>query len=81
LARANVKVRSAVSPSEAIRSLGGVAGVTAVVRTFPDHPDPDLAALYVVDIRPENADEIVAQLRSLPEVEYAELTAPRTLIR
>lgn len=47
---------------------------------FPDDPDPDLAAMYTIDVPDSQAKSLIRLLTESPSVEYAEATPARKLV-
>lgn len=81
LARLNVKLVSDKDIKRAREALSNMAGLKAVIQTFPDESDPELATMYVLEVNRSDVGSVLEQLRKNPYVEYAEQTAGRKLIR
>jgi|GEM_PF-3027287 len=77
----NVKVAEKLGKRESIETLSGTPGVMDVIQTFPDETDKELASLYLVKIEEKQVKRALQKLRQLPEIDYAEETAPRKLIK
>jgi len=58
---------------------GATLDVPGAVQLFPDETDPDLAALYVVEVPDDDAADTLGELRRSSEVEFAEPEAERRL--
>jgi len=56
-------------------------GVRKVVQTFPEEEDATLRSLYLLSIDPAEGDLLLALLRALPEVDFAEPVASRVIRR
>jgi hypothetical protein len=55
-------------------------GVQKVVQTFPDE-DPVLQTLYLLLINPAAQEQLLLDLRAMPEIEFAEPVASRAIRR
>ena len=58
---------------------GATLDVPGAVPLFPDDPDPELAALYVVEVPDDEAGGKLDQLKGSSAVEFAEPEAERRL--
>jgi hypothetical protein len=58
---------------------GATLDVPGAVQLFPDDPDPELAALYVVELPDDEAADTLAELKRSSAVEFAEPEAARGL--
>lgn len=57
-------------------------GAKRVGPLFPDEPDPELASIYKAEGVPEDAaDQLISRLDAQAEVEFAERTPERKLVR
>jgi hypothetical protein len=60
---------------------GATLDVPGAVQLFPGDPDPELAALYVVELPDEEAAGTLSRLKASRSVEFAEPEAERGLHR
>ena len=60
---------------------GATIDVPGAVRLFPDDEDPELAALYVLELPDDEAAETLSKLKRSSAVEFAEPQAERRLNR
>ncbi len=60
---------------------GASVDVPGAVRLFPDEDDPELAALYVVELPDDEAEDTLRDLKHSSAVEFAEQQAERGLHR
>jgi hypothetical protein len=58
---------------------GATLDVPGAVQLFPDETDPELAALYVVDVSDDDAADTLGELKRSSAVEFAEPEAERRL--
>jgi hypothetical protein len=58
---------------------GATLDVPGAVQLFPDETDPELAALYVVEVPDEDAADTLDELKRSSAVEFAEPEAERRL--
>ena len=58
---------------------GATLDVPGAVPLFPDDDDPELAALYVVEVPDDDADGTLDELKRSSAVEFAEPEAERGL--
>ena len=58
---------------------GAALDVDGAVPLFPDEDDPELAALYVVELPDDEAEQTLARLKSSSSVEFAEAQPERGL--
>ena len=79
--RVNVKLVPDADRARSVSRLADAAGVRTVVQTFPDETDQELSGLYLLEVDPPKLDSILAQLRQVSEVEYAEVAPSRRLVR
>ncbi len=56
-------------------------GAASVEPLFPGDSDKELASLYKAEGVPDDATDVVSKIDSLDEVEFAERTPERKLIR
>ena len=82
--RLDFKFRESSPPAERKRVIKRVKklGAKKVEAMFPDEKDAGLASLYKAEgIPEEQSSEVISTLSELAEVEYAEPTPMRELIR
>lgn len=82
--RLDIKFRETAPPAERQRVIDEVTrlGATNVEPLFPDDTEQELASLYKAEGLPdERGDEVLATIEKLDEVEFAERTPQRKLIR
>ena len=60
---------------------GASVDVPGAVRLFPDEDDPELSALYVIELPDDEAERTLNDLRRSDAVEFAEPQAERGLHR
>lgn len=58
---------------------GATLDVPGAVQLFPDEADPELAALYVVEVPDDDAADALGELKRSSAVEFAEPEAERRL--
>jgi hypothetical protein len=58
---------------------GATLDVPGAVQLFPDETDPELAALYVVEVPDDDAADTLGELKRSSAVEFAEPEAERRL--
>jgi len=58
---------------------GATLDVPGAVQLFPDEKDPELAALYVVEVPDNDAADTLGELKRSSAVEFAEPEAERRL--
>ena len=58
---------------------GATLDVPGAVQLFPDEVDPELAALYVVEVPDDDAADTLGELKRSSAVEFAEPEAERRL--
>jgi hypothetical protein len=58
---------------------GATLDVPGAVQLFPEETDPELAALYVVDVPDDDAADTLGELKRSSAVEFAEPEAERRL--
>jgi hypothetical protein len=58
---------------------GATLEVPGAVQLFPDETDPELAALYVVEVPDDDAADTLGELKRSSAVEFAEPEAERRL--
>ncbi len=79
--RLNVKLARQIAAKDPEGVLAGTPGLKSVVQTFPDEKDEELSRLLMVEVEPSAAQLALEKLKENPEIEYAEPTATRKLIR
>jgi hypothetical protein len=79
--KVNVKVAPSADRLVVVRKLSVAPGVRNVVQTFPGETDQELANLYILEVNASEVKSALRQLRRIADVEYAEVSAPRKLIR
>jgi hypothetical protein len=82
--RLEFKFRESAPPSARQRVVEKVKelGASKVEPLFPDEADPELASLYKAEGVPDDrSEQVVSQLGGLDEVDFAERTPERKLIR
>jgi hypothetical protein len=77
----NVKLAPGANRPLVVQRLSLTPGIRDVVQTFPGETDQELANLYVLDVDVSEVESTLRQLRQIADVEYAEVSAPRKLIR
>jgi hypothetical protein len=58
---------------------GAALDVPGAVPLFPDDDDPELAALYVLELPDDEAEETLTELKRSSAVEFAEAQPERRL--
>ena len=58
-----------------------LAGVQAVIHTFPEETDEELKRLFVLEVAPTDVDSILKELDGRADIEYVERAPKRKLIR
>ena len=76
----NVKLLAGADREAARKRLSITPGVEDVIPTFPGETDEELASLYSLKVPRGRAQEIIAQLRRDPAIDFVESAAPRKLI-
>jgi hypothetical protein len=82
--RLDIKFRETAPPEARKQVIDEVTrlGATNVAPQFPDESDQELASMYKVEGLADNAsDKVLAALNERDEIEYAEPTPSRKLIR
>jgi hypothetical protein len=82
--RVNVKLAPKVDPQRCVRTVKDfscVPGVRSCIRTFPEETDKELSRLYLIEVDRSRLEELLQLLKKSSAVEYAEVSAPRKLIR
>lgn len=59
--------------------IDSVPGVIESVLLFPDETEADLKTIYVVDVEPPFASDILTALMSHPDIEYVEMPGKKTI--
>lgn len=77
----NVKFASGSGHPSNRESLSSMPGVINAIQTFPNESDQELAGLFLLEVEESKIDSALQKLRTLPKVEFAEVAAPRKLIR
>ena len=81
--RVQFKFRQQISDDERAEIISSLSehGVERVRRLFPGEPDPELSALYTLEVAdPVSAQRLLDVLNNSSAVEFAETEAPRKLI-
>jgi hypothetical protein len=77
----NVKLAPSADKLLAVQKLSVAPGVRNVLQTFPGETDQRLANLYILEVNASEVKSALRRLRRIADVEYAEVSAPRKLIR
>ena len=79
--RVNVKPSEDSDPDRSRGMFSRLRGVQSVIQTFPDETDQELKRLFVLEVEPSKFESALEELRHCSEVEYAEKSPLRKLIR